>query len=250
MLELRILTGLHRGATLPLEGDIIRMGQEPDNDIVLRDPGMPAHASLFTRQGETTWQYRSCDPIQRGSGSAHGGELENPPVVAGARWFAGPVLIGCEEEGAPWQAAPVPASAPANDASPVKRPVPPRKAARTAAVAAAVAAIAGAGLLALLGVRSGRPAPASAAPEASAATIAAEPALAPLRVMKGTVHPIETSEHPPFGIRSATGGPYGFVVTDNGHVLIPGSRWHAFTLVRIEPGRVVFAGSHPAEITW
>jgi len=246
MLELRILTGLHRGAAVPLDGDIIHVGQGPDNDIVLRDPGMPVHAASFTRQGEATWQYRSCDLIRRGSGSANGGEGK-APVVAGARWFAGPVLIGCEEKGTPWPTAPVPASAPTSGTLPAPRPVLPRIAARTAA---AVAAIAGAGLLTLIGIRSGRPAPTRPAPTASAATIAAEPALAPLRVIKGAVYPIETSERPPFGIRSATGGPYGFVVTDNGQVLIPGSRWQAFTLLRIEQRRAVFAGPHPAEVTW
>jgi hypothetical protein len=55
---------------------------------------------------------------------------------------------------------------------------------------------------------------------------------------------------PPFAIRSASGGPYGFVVTEDGQVLMPGSRRQAFTLVRIEPGRAVFSGPYAAELTW
>jgi hypothetical protein len=251
MLELRILTGLHRGAAFPLEGDIVRIGHGPDNDIILRDPGISAHACIFTRLDETTWQYRGCEPIQTGTGSTNAGESERSSVVAGARWFAGPVLIGCEEESAPWQAARVPENPPTNGGSSMKwaAPVSSRPTARVA-VAAAVAVMAIAGLLTRFAVSSKPPAPMGATAEAPTTTIAAEPALAPLPLIKGIVYPAETSERPPFGLRSATGGPYGFVVTDNGRVLISGSRWQAYTLVRIEQGRAVFAGPHPAEITW
>jgi hypothetical protein len=72
----------------------------------------------------------------------------------------------------------------------------------------------------------------------------------PPRVVKAAVYPIRTTDRPPFGIRSASGGPYGFIVTDDDRVLTPGSRWQAFTLVRIEPGRAVFTGPYAAELTW
>lgn len=71
-----------------------------------------------------------------------------------------------------------------------------------------------------------------------------------VRVLTAAVYPNETRERPPFSIRSANGGPYGFIVTDDGQVLMPGSRWRAFTLVRIEPGRAVFTGPYAAELTW
>lgn len=243
MLELRVLTGLHRGAAFPLKGDIVRIGHGSDNDIVLRDPGISSRACIFTRLDKTTWQYRSCEPIETGNGSANADKSENSLVVAGTRWFAGPVLIGCEEESAAWQPASLPEEPPTNGGSFPNRAAPtsPRPTARAAA-AAAVAVIAIVGLLIRFAVGSKPPAPTT--------TIAAEPAGAPVPVIKGIVYPIETSERPPFGIRSATGGPYGFVVTDDGRVLISGSRWQAYTLVRIEQGRAVFAGPHPAEITW
>jgi type III secretion protein D len=50
MLELRILSGLHRGATLPLDDDsTLVMGADEAADVVLLDPGIePQHATLRT----------------------------------------------------------------------------------------------------------------------------------------------------------------------------------------------------------
>lgn len=47
MLELRILSGLHRGATLPLDDDAVVIGSDEAADVVLLDPGIETeHASL------------------------------------------------------------------------------------------------------------------------------------------------------------------------------------------------------------
>lgn len=47
MLELRILSGLHRGATLPLDDDTVVIGSDESADVVLLDPGIEStHASL------------------------------------------------------------------------------------------------------------------------------------------------------------------------------------------------------------
>jgi type III secretion protein D len=47
MLELRILSGLHRGATLPLDDDGVVIGSDESAGVVLLDPGIePEHASL------------------------------------------------------------------------------------------------------------------------------------------------------------------------------------------------------------
>ncbi len=54
MLELRILSGLHRGASLPLDDDTVVIGADDAADVVLLDPGIETtHASL--RKTSTGW---------------------------------------------------------------------------------------------------------------------------------------------------------------------------------------------------
>jgi len=277
MLELRILTGLHRGAALPLDGEAIQIGSASENDIILVDPGMPAVAGVVQRSGQSSWVYRSGDEIELSRQAASGGSsAEETAIAAGARWFAGPVLIGCEEEHTPWDAGLARPSAPSR----AKRPVSLRVKVGTLTVAVLALAI-GVALL-LVGkplivmstmhspVGDSTVAPqraisaemtaasdvesrlvAAARPRAGAGSAStSEPPRPPTRAVTAAVYPTHTSKPPPFAIRSASGGPYGFVVTDDGHVLMPGSRWQSFTLVRIEPGRAVFAGPYAAELTW
>jgi type III secretion protein D len=277
MLELRILTGLHRGAALPLEGEAIQIGSASENDIVLADPGMPAVAGVVQRSGQSSWVYRSGNEIEIGrQASRSGSSASEMAITAGARWFAGPVLIGCEDEHTCWGAEPARPSAPSR----VKRPVSLR--AKVGALSVSVLALAiGVALLlvgkplivmstmqslagdsavapqraksvdeaAVRGVDSRLVAATGPRPGAAFAS-ASEPPRPPTRTVTAAVYPTHTSQPPPFAIRSASGGPYGFVVTDDGHVLMPGSRWQSFTLVRIEPGRAVFAGPYAAELTW
>lgn len=277
MLELRILTGLHRGAALPLEGEAIEIGSASENDIVLVDPGMPAVAGVVQRSAGSSWVYRSGNEFEHSRQACRGGSSAGETAItAGARWFAGPVLIGCEEEHTPWGAEPARPSAPSRD----KRPASLRAKVRALAVAVLALAIGVALLLvgkpsivmstmrSLVGDSAVAPQPAKAADEAAvrgvesrrvAATgprpgspfaAASEAPRPPTRTVTAAVYPSHTSKSPPFTIRSASGGPYGFVVTDDGRVLMPGSRWQSFTLVRIEPGRAVFAGPYAAELTW
>lgn len=249
MLELRILTGLHRGAALPVDGDTIRVGSGPENDIVLLDPGMPAAASIIYRSGTSAWQYRSFGSTQP-SGEAFDRASEGTALVAGARWFAGPVLIGCEEEGAAWSGESAQSAAPRRDER-GQRPTSAKTKWSAILVSILVAVIVLTTFVALpaLHGRPGAPARSSAA-LASPANVASAGPRANVRVISGTLYRKEAIGRPPFAIRSASSGPYGFVVTDDDHVLIPGSRWRAFTLVRIEPGRAVFSGPHAAELTW
>ncbi|RDU96947.1 FHA domain-containing protein [Trinickia dinghuensis] len=248
MLELRILTGLHRGAALPLEEDTIRIGGGSENDIVLLDPGMPPAASVIYRSQEGAWQYRSYRSIQQSGDTLDAtGAPNGTALVAGARWFAGPVLIGCEEEGAPWPAEPVPCDT-SRRAQARKRPT-SFAMKMSAALVIAIALTVLVAVLALPG-RPSNPARSAAASASASAVSALDADGPPIRVVSAIVYPEQAVRRPPFGIRSASTGPYGFVVTDDEHVLIPGSRWHAFTLVRIEPRRAVFTGPHAAELTW
>lgn len=254
MLELRILTGLHRGAALPLDGDAIRIGSGANNDIVLLDPGMPTVASVIYRSGASNWQYVS---YRSGDNDDEAFDATRAPnrtaLVAGVRWFAGPVMIGCDDETTPW-----PTTVTQGGASRRDRRAKRRASLKTKLACAFAAAIAVTVLAAWLVAQRRPTAPAPSPVEAAAVEAAAMPSArttagamgTPVHAVKAVSYPDEAKPRPPFGIRSASSGPYGFVVTDDGQVLIPGSRWRAFTLVRIEPGRAVFAGPHAAELAW
>lgn len=260
MLELRILTGLHRGAALPLDGDTIRIGSGTDNDIALLDPGMPEHAGVLVRTvpspmsaepREMQWRYHAGSSARSRAGPTAAAPFHGTPVVAGTRWFAGPVLLGCDEEDVPWPVE----SVPPHSVLPTTRGI----SARAKLSMAIIAAITVASLAATLAARAVPTLAAKSFTAGPAAAGAAKPAAssAPgntatpsVRAAKAIVYPSEAIARPTFGIRSASGGPYGFLVTDDGQTLIPGSRWKAFTLVRIEPDRAIFSGPHAAELRW
>ena len=270
MLELRILTGLHRGAALPLEGDAIRLGSAAENDIVLLDPGMPGVACAIFLSEQSGWRYRTYASV-RSDGKAFDdvGATGGTALVPGARWFAGPVLIGCDEEGSPWPAG-QPQAGIVHGERRGRRPAP----FKPALCIAFVAAIGAIGLATGWVLRSpsvrtdvsdttvsdastasnvsnvSNVSKASTLSSASATSPTPATAINSVRVVSATVYPSQAVRPPPFEIRSASTGPYGFVVTRDNQVLMPGSRLGAFTLVRIEPGRAVFAGPHAAESTW
>lgn len=65
MLELRILSGYHRGATLPLHGAVLSIGDDDDADVVLADPGLAArHAQLVAEAG--SWWLEALEGEVRG----------------------------------------------------------------------------------------------------------------------------------------------------------------------------------------
>ena len=53
MFELRVLSGLHLGAALPLFGDAWLIGQADDADLMLSDDGIASHACRLRREDET-----------------------------------------------------------------------------------------------------------------------------------------------------------------------------------------------------
>ena len=59
MFELRVLTGLHRGAALPLSGGQWRIGSSAEAELALYDPGIEAEHCLLERQDES-WSLSSC----------------------------------------------------------------------------------------------------------------------------------------------------------------------------------------------
>ncbi len=246
MLELRILSGLHRGTALPVDGDAIHIGSGAENDISLLDPGMPERAGVLLRCGETAWLYYAGVSYEAGRCDAAREVLSGngAPVGAGSRWFAGPVLIGCDDEGSPWPVEPMPRSA---------MPCVKRRLSMRVKIGLGIAA-ATIGCMSVVAALGARMTPAAFEPQAASAAanvaVSAQSASATVRTVKGIVYPSDAFAPPPFGVRSARGGPYGFLVTDDDHILMPGSRWKSFTLERIESGRAIFSGPRAAELHW
>lgn len=100
MLELRILNGYHRGATLPLDGESLSIGGAEDADVVLADPGLvPDHARLRPHDG--AWLLEPHDGPVRGQFD----NLERDQLVLGEGGFArvGPIWITVCDGADPWQ---------------------------------------------------------------------------------------------------------------------------------------------------
>ncbi|MEE3650488.1 MULTISPECIES: FHA domain-containing protein [unclassified Brenneria] len=90
MFELRVLTGLHRGAALPLSGTSWRVGADDDADLVLYDPGIQSHHCLLEKT-ETGWRLSAlagalCDA--EGHAIAQVADLSpGTPFAAGQIWL-------------------------------------------------------------------------------------------------------------------------------------------------------------------
>ncbi|WP_223536843.1 FHA domain-containing protein [Pseudomonas sp. GL-B-16] len=102
MFELRVMTGLHRGAALPLVGEQWLIGADDELDLALHDPGVaPQHCKL-QREGET-WTLSAQDgTVTDSEGHAHTATPLQPnhPFVLGSVWLA---LCEADE---PWPALP------------------------------------------------------------------------------------------------------------------------------------------------
>lgn len=101
MQELRILSGYHRGATLPLdEGATLAIGAEEDADVVLADPGIAGrHARLSCDVG--AWMLEPADGEVRGQDS----NIARDRVLLADGAFArvGAIWLAVCDSDAPWQ---------------------------------------------------------------------------------------------------------------------------------------------------
>ena len=237
MLELRILSGLHRGAAVPLDGVTIRVGSSPNNGLVLCDPGMPGHAATFSRSVDDVWSFRA-------SGT---GQAARPILVgAGTCLAIGPVSVGIADEAAPWDTGPASSSPSGSGSRPALRTL----IVELACLAAGAAILLGA---ALLWIKS-RSAPDVPMPDVRATDVTRFNAPAAPQ----TIRPVEAFVYPPptrvasapLDVLSVRHGRHGFVVTREGEVLAPGYRWRDYTLQRIEPHKIVFSGAGAAELAW
>jgi type III secretion protein D len=117
MLELRILNGLHRGATLPLDERPLVIGASDDADVVLVDPGIETeHATLtLTAQG---WSLSTLD------GAVLGADHNRPHATldleAGDFARLGHVWMTVVDSESPWEnPPPEPADSDVDDAGDV-----------------------------------------------------------------------------------------------------------------------------------
>ncbi|KQV58037.1 MULTISPECIES: FHA domain-containing protein [unclassified Duganella] len=102
-LELRILSGLHRGASLPLGGERYVIGASDDADVVLLDPGIANRHATLRHDGER-WLLAALEGSLRAAGSD--AELEEYVLAPGASARIGAVWIGIADAAAPWSEPP------------------------------------------------------------------------------------------------------------------------------------------------
>ncbi|WP_255702023.1 type III secretion system inner membrane ring subunit SctD [Bordetella sp. LUAb4] len=97
-LELRILTGLHQGASVPA-ANAMSVGSDADCDIVLSDPGMPALAG-YIRVVNQTWQF-DAEPTDTADAEETAPRTERP-LEPGLPLRVGPVWISVAPVADPW----------------------------------------------------------------------------------------------------------------------------------------------------
>lgn len=106
MFELRILNGLHRGATLPLGGDTVTIGAGDEADVVMVDQGIEAdHAELTpNNDGSDSWLLTAT------GGGIWSAEQSRPQTVLeltpGEFARLGDIWLTIAEETARWEAPP------------------------------------------------------------------------------------------------------------------------------------------------
>ena len=116
--QLRILSGVHQGATVPLEAQQwMRVGSDPDCDVWLSDCGLAAGESVLVGWAQGRWSVRSSVEPDAEQPDAESPDHSDQPL--GAVALLGQVGATVCAEHAPWQAfvlppAPSAQSAPAS----------------------------------------------------------------------------------------------------------------------------------------
>ncbi|MEN5032562.1 type III secretion system inner membrane ring subunit SctD [Pseudomonas sp. Ps21-P2] len=102
MFELRVLTGLHQGAALPLVGEQWGIGADADQDLALHDPGVEQLHCRLQRQGEG-WLLNAADgSIADEEGHLHASTLLTPNTA----FVLGSVWLCVSPAQAPWPSLP------------------------------------------------------------------------------------------------------------------------------------------------
>ncbi|MGZ3237868.1 MAG: FHA domain-containing protein [Burkholderiaceae bacterium] len=103
MYELRVLNGLHRGATLPLDGKPHLIGANDTSDVMLADAGIAAqHAILWTTK--TGWLLSAVDgAIRDAEDNLSQSEID---LTSGEMVRVGDIWLAIVEKDAPWEEPP------------------------------------------------------------------------------------------------------------------------------------------------
>ena len=100
MLDLRLLNGLHRGATLPLDDGALTLGSSDDADVVLVDPGIEARHAVLA-PGPGGWTLTAQDGAVLGMDDNRG--LASLELRAGGFARLDHVWIMLADSEAPWE---------------------------------------------------------------------------------------------------------------------------------------------------
>jgi type III secretion protein D len=101
--ELRILNGLHRGASLPLDHAPITLGAGDDADVVLADDGIATNHALLT-PGESGWLLTAAQGTIHGAGSREAETVLE--IASGGFARLGYIWLMIAPEHARWEAPP------------------------------------------------------------------------------------------------------------------------------------------------
>jgi type III secretion protein D len=100
MIELRVASGLHRGATLPLEDRTLLIGASEEADVVLVDPGIAAHHAKLS-QTDGGWVLCAEEGILRNADSNQSQALID--LIPGEFARVGDVWLMLSHENAAWE---------------------------------------------------------------------------------------------------------------------------------------------------
>lgn len=124
MFELRVLTGRHQGAALPVSGGHWTLGHGEEADLQLTDDGVMAHHATLCFVDER-WQLQGMEgKVRQQEGEAL---TQLDPLPPDTPFALGEVWLSLAHAEQPWEAMQIPppaASAPAAAAAPVAAPAP------------------------------------------------------------------------------------------------------------------------------
>lgn len=120
MFELRVLTGLHQGAALPLVGEQWAIGSNAEQDLALHDPGVEQLHCRLQRRGES-WVLNAADG---GIGDQEGHRHETAELTPNIAFVLGSVWLCVSAADDAWPSVPAVIAQPEAEPQPEPQPQP------------------------------------------------------------------------------------------------------------------------------